>query len=380
MASEAALAVERGARFAWPNLDAPYYEDPSAAAERLALKSWRQGTLALPVPAPHGTPAALYLAADVTYLRTLLGLDEPLAAPRAYERALRTAPTFPDAARALVMLGLANLRLGFAPEADLAFARLVREQPESPYAPVATVGRSAALRVRRRFDEARAVLAPLAEHPPARLACDVLTERAALARATGAHEAAVVLDDATVRDCPRSVELASVIEGRAKSLLAVGRRAEARAVLAQGSGGLDPDVQARLLIRAADQAREDGDLEAARDALDRVIGLRVSAPMRITAQAHLARLDGLVGPDRAVEGLEHLAASVPAPALRAEVLGQAAETLADAGRFEVALVRLARASVGDGSGTGHLEPHRDAILARWIAHLAGTDDAIGIAT
>jgi len=373
------LTIERGARFAWPNLDAPYYADQSAAPERLALKAWRQGTPALPAPAAYGTPATLYLAADVTYLRTLLGQDEPLAGPQAYERALRVAPAFPDAPRALVMLGFANLGIGLAPEAELAFTRVVREHRDSPYAAVAAVGRASALRARRRFDEARAALAPLGDHPPVEIACDALAERAALARASGAHDEAAPLDEQVARDCPRLGALASVIEGRADSLLALGRRADARALLAQESQALTADEQARLLVRAAELAHDDGDTEGARRALDRVLGLRVSTALRSIAQAHLARLDGLVAPDRAVESLEHLAATAQTPASRAGIVEQIAETLADAGRFEAALARLGRTADADG-GSMRFDARADAILARWLARLAEAGDVVGIAT
>jgi len=373
------LSIERGARFAWPNLDAQYYADPSAAPERLALKAWRQGTPALPAPASYGTPAALYLAADVTYLRTLLGQDQPLAGPQAYERALRVAPAFADAPRALVMLGFANLGLGLAPEAELAFTRVVREHRDSRYAAVAAVGRASALRARRRFDEARAALAPLGEHPPVEIACDALAERAALARASGAHDEAAPLDEQVARDCPRLGAIASVIEGRADSLLALGRRADAKTLLAQESQALTADEQARLLIRAAELARDDGDTEGARRALDRVLGLRVSAAMRSSAQAHVARLDGLVAPDRAVESLEHLAATAQTPATRAEIVEQIVETLADAGHFETALARLGRTADTDG-GSMRFDARADAILARWLTRLGEAGDTIGIAT
>jgi hypothetical protein len=116
------IALERGgARFVWPDLDAPCYADPTAAVERLALKGWRQGGMTPNAPADHTSPAGRYLAADVTYLRTLMGQMPPLEAVHAYDRALRADPAFPDAARALVMIGFASLRIGLAPEAATAF-------------------------------------------------------------------------------------------------------------------------------------------------------------------------------------------------------------------------------------------------------------------
>jgi tetratricopeptide (TPR) repeat protein len=379
-APEPVLTIERGARFAWPDLDAPYYRDANAAAERVALKAWRQGTPTLDQLTRHDGAAALYLAADVTYLRTLLGRDEPLAGPLAYERALREAPTFPDAPRALLMLGLANLRCGLAPEADMAFARLQHEHPESAYVPAATLWRATALRQRHRLDDARTALAPLLARTPPTLRCDVLVEQAEIARGESQPAEAMRLDEQLARECPRQAELASMIEARAATLLAAGRRPDARALLAAPAAALPIDDQARLLVHAADLAREDGDLEGARQALDRVLGLHVSAAMRVIAQAHSARLDAFVSPDRAVTALEALAAGAPTPAVHAEVLAQIAETLADAGRFEDALARLDRSDEIDSAARRQLVEHHDAILARWIGAQAAAGDPVGIAT
>jgi hypothetical protein len=149
------------------DLDAPCYADPAAAVERLALKGWRQGGMTPDAPANHTSPAGRYLAADVTYLRTLMGQMTPLDAVSAYDRALRAAPDFADAPRALVMIGFASLRIGLAPEADTAFRRALDREPHGRYARVAQLGRAAALRERRRWDEARTALAALADPVPA---------------------------------------------------------------------------------------------------------------------------------------------------------------------------------------------------------------------
>jgi tetratricopeptide (TPR) repeat protein len=377
---ELAIAIERGgARFVWPDLDAPCYADPVAAVERLALKGWRQGGMTPDAPANHVSPAGRLLAADVSYLRTLMGQMEPLDAIAAYDRALRAGPRFPDAPRALTMIGFASLRLGLAPEADTAFARVAREHAATRYRSIAIVGRAMALRARRRFDEARALLASMPEPVPANLRCDVLVERAALARAGAAHADAVALDETLARDCPRVTAALVPVAARADSLVAIGRRVEARALLERAAEGLDVEEQATALRRAADLAREDGDAEVARRLLERVLGARIGAATRLRVQADLARVDAAGGDaERAIASLEALAASASTASLRVELVGVLAETLADAGRFEDALARLRAPDAHSPDDEDSALAHRDAILARWIARLAAVPDAVGI--
>jgi tetratricopeptide (TPR) repeat protein len=374
---DAAISLERGgAPFVWPDLDAPWYADPAAAVERLALKGWRQGGMTPDAPADHTDAAGRYLAADVTYLRTLMGQMQPLDAVAAYDRALRSAPGFADAPRALAMIGFASLRLGFAPEADTAFRRVLDEHPESPYANVARVGRATALRQRRRFDEARAALAAIPEPVPAALRCDVLAERAALARDAGHHADAVPLDERVAAECPRFDGLPTTALARADSLLAIGRRADARALLTRSADRLDVAAQAAHLTRAAELARLDGDLVAARAALERALGLRIGFGDRIRIQARLARIDAMVGPERALATLENLATAAP-PSVRGDVVGVIAETLADADRHADALARLTVPEEASPDEVEAVLTRRDAILARWIEHLAAADDAAG---
>jgi tetratricopeptide (TPR) repeat protein len=375
------LAIERGgARFVWPDLDAPYYADPAAAVERLALKGWSQGGMTPDAPANHTSPAGRYLAADVTYLRTLMGQLDPLEAIAAYDRALRAAPGFPDAPRALVMMGFVSLHLGLAPEADTAFGRVLTEYPRSAHATIAQLGHATALRARRRFAEARGALDAVPEAVPAGVRCHVVAERAALARATGRPVEAVAADETLARECPGFYDLRATITERADSLLAVGRRADARRMLEQPSDVLDLESEAAALMRGADLAREDGDLDAARNGLERGLGLRVGPATRVRIQARLARLDVGVAPDRAVASLETLVTTAPTASVRADVIGQVAEALADAGRFEQALARLDRPDARDATDAEAMLAHRDAVLAHWLEQLAQRGDPIDLTT
>ena len=378
---DAVVALERGgARFVWPDLDAPCYADPAAAVERLALKGWRQGGMTPDAPATHTSAAGRYLAADVTYLRTLMGQMAPLDAVAAYDRALRAAPDFADASRALVMIGFASLRLGLAPEADTAFRRALEREPHGRYARVAQLGRAAALRERGRWDEARTALAALADPVPAGLRCEVLVERAALARATGRHDEAAPLDARIATECAAFEALPSTALARAQSLLALGRRAEARVLLASPSEALDVEARADQMLRAGELAREDGDLVAARAAFEHALGLRIGPGQRTSLRARIARLDALVSLDRGLAALEALGVGAPSAAVRADVVGVAAETLADVGRYDDALARLAVPDDATPAESDGMLARADALLARWFERLAATDDVAGIVT
>src|SRR6185503_15545029 len=95
-------------------------------------------------------------------------------------------------------------------------------------------------------------------------------------------------------------------------------------------------------------------------------------------QARLARLDAVVSADRAITSLETLDGSAPTLAGRADVLGLVAETLAEAGRFDEALARLAVPDDATGTVVETILGHRDVVLARWIARLAAAGDASGV--
>jgi len=201
-------------------------------------------------------------------------------------------------------------------------------------------------------------------------------ERATLARRAGRPADAVAVDDTLARHCPQFDVLRGTIAARADSLLAIGRRDEARALLARLVAGLDSELQAALLVRAAELAREDGLLDDARAALDRALGLRIGPLTRMAVEARIVRLGAAVNVDRALASLETLATMAPTPAARFDAIAIAAETLADSGRFEEALAHLvvpAATTLPD-----LLSAHRDAILARWLAQLAAAGEDVGI--
>src|SRR5439155_1391177 len=81
----------------------------------------------------------------------------------------------------------------------------------------------------------------------------------------------------------------------------------------------------------------------------------------------------------ATAALLGLAGEAQTPALRAALLGTAADTAARAGRFEEALGLLERAATLGPEGAAQADGRRAEILGRWVAALGGADDAAGVA-
>src|SRR5204863_452723 len=107
-------------------------------------------------PAEPSDAAALFLAADLAFLDANAGRGGWVEAATAYERALREAADFADAGRGWFQLGEARLALGFGPEAGAAFREVARR--DGALRLDARIGEAAALRVRGRAREARAML------------------------------------------------------------------------------------------------------------------------------------------------------------------------------------------------------------------------------
>jgi hypothetical protein len=84
--------------------------------------------------------------------------------------------------------------------------------------------------------------------------------------------------------------------------------------------------------------------------------------------------------DRGLAALEALAVGAPSAAVRADVVGVAAETLADAGRYDDALARLAVPDDATPAESDGMLARADALLARWFEQLATADDVAGIVT
>ena len=176
----------QGMRLILPSLERAEYGDAAAAPLRDALRQWRaDGTVPAAPPAQPASTSALFLAGDVMMARALAGQDDALEAIAVYERAVRTAPEFPEAPRAQLMVGLASAWLGFQPEAGSAYAMFLDRFPSDALVPYARLGLAAALRTRGRLDEARKTLRAVRAGSGAELTCECRVEEARQERAAG---------------------------------------------------------------------------------------------------------------------------------------------------------------------------------------------------
>jgi tetratricopeptide (TPR) repeat protein len=363
-----------GVAYVWPPTDAPYYADPEAAALRAEVERFRAGEPSpdSPLRMSHA-PSTFYLNADVTFLRATAGRADMLAAVQAFERALRQWQDFPDAARALFVLGQIDLALGLGPEAGIAFAELIRRFPASPLVLDARLGLASSLRIRRRIAEARSLVDEVLAQARGNVLCRARREQAALA-ATPA--AAVDAMKRLADTCPKALDDPRVLRAYADALVAAGEREAARALLTR-RGPWSGDDGARLHLLAGVLAP---DPDAARAEYERVLGMRVSREVVLEAEMRLALLDRNRNPQRAAATLAALAERPGPVGLRAAILGEAADTKARSGRFEEALALLERGHELGPEGTAQADGRRSEILGQWISTLNGRNDDAGIAT
>jgi len=365
--------------FVWPALEDPLYGDADAAPWRDALARVRQS------PSPESTPfaeprsaAALYLAADLTLARAAAGGGDYEAAATAYERALREAPEFADAARGWFLLGQAELALGFAPEAGAAFRELVRRFPASPLLDDARLGQAAALRLRHRGREARRIIDVVLAQASGGVRCRAELEGAAVTRADGTPGAAAEAFRRVADGCPELLALPAFPLDYAETLALAGDADGARRMLAHA--GQTPRTvgdEARLHLLAGRLAP---DAAGARAEYERVLARTPGPALAVEARMRLALLDAGRAPEQTVQVLADLAGARVPHALRAVVLGEAAEVAAGAGRFEQALALLARGVTLGPDGAAQAEGRRAEILSRWLGALDATGDAAGVAT
>jgi hypothetical protein len=226
------------------------------------------------------------------------------AAIAAYERALRAAPDSTDAPGVQLSLGNTWLALGLAPEAGVAFAQMARRYPTSPLLPEARLGEAAALRLRRRFDQARRVLAEVRAEAAGDLRCAVLREAASLERTAGAAPAAGAAARAAVRACPALGADPDALHEIAEALAVAGGRDAARALLAAPRPPCSPDQEARLKLLAGGLAP---DAVGARAEYEQALALAPAPALAATAEMRLL-LAADAAPARAASTLVALAA------------------------------------------------------------------------
>jgi tetratricopeptide (TPR) repeat protein len=374
------LAPVNGIVFVWPDLQAPEYGDAEAEPYRQALERWRVGQMQTG-PAliePH-EPAAMYLAGDLTALRATAGLEDPLNALGAYERALRTVPEFPDAARAELMVGYLNLHLGFAPEATAAFNDMLRRKPDSPLAPYAKLGLATALRLRHRPAEARKALDEVLAKADGETACHARLEEARIASAAGEAAVAADLFRRLSATCPGVLALPGALGDQAEALAAAGALDEARRVLSMPRSPRGDEENARLELLAGRLATAAGDTDGARTAYARVRRMDGVDALKLEAQMRLAALDAATDPAGAAAALLSLVDHADSVPLRASVLSEAADATARAGNLSEALALLDKAATLGPEGEAQADGRRAELLGHLLEHAVQNRDAASVA-
>ena len=363
----AAIESTSGTLFAWPALDAPEYGGADAAPFREMLERWKAGERPRGLPTAPRSAAARYLAADLTFLAMTTRRCAGFAALDAYERALRTAPDFADAARARFMVGATDLALGLFPEAAAAFAHCATRHPA--VALEARIGQAAALRRGGRPVEARRVLDGVLAQARNETLCRARREEAL---ATTPVERAAAFT-ALAKACPRALSSAGFAREWAEALVAAGDVETARRLLASPRPPLGDEEEGRLHLLAGTIA---ADPDAARLEYERVRSLHVLPALSLEAEMRLALLETAHDPARRAARLGALAGRDAPKALRAVLLGAAAEASAEGGRFDQALALVDRSP----PGAAEADVRRGRIVARWIAALAADGDSAGVAT
>jgi len=371
------LSSVGGIPYVWPVLGEPYYADADAAPVRAEIEHWRGGETPpkTPLVVSHA-PSTFYLTADAMFLRAAAGHEELLAAAQAFERALRQWQDFPDAARALFVLGQIDLALGLGPEAGIAFAELARRFPSSPLLLDARIGLASSLRLRRRTAEARALVDDVLAHASGEVGCRARREQAALASTPAA---AVDAMRRLAEACPKALDDPRVLRAYAEALVAAGEREAARQLLARRGPmtAWTGDEGGRLHLLSGVLAPN---LEAARAAYEHVLGMRVSRDVVLEAEMRLALLDRAANPERSAATLAALVDRPGPVGLRAAILGEAADAKASSGRFEEALALLERGPELGPEGSSLDDGRRTEILGHWISSLADHGDDAGVAT
>ncbi len=375
-----ALVTVAGVPFVWPALEASEYRDPAAAGHCHLVAGWQRGAAPAGNPGNGTSAASRYLAADLAFLNAAHGRDDYFAAVAAYSRALHEDPGFPDAARAQLMLGLANLTLSLAPEAGAAFTVFEKHHPQSVLLPYARLGLATSLRLRRRPAQAKNILDGLLAHASAGVVCRARREAAALAHAADTPAVTAAAYRTLEERCPDQLDEPGVLADAAEAYLAAGDRQGVDRLLGHPREGRLDAERARLHMLGGMLQVEVGNGYRARQEFERVVALQPGLPLATEARMRLALLYGDENPERVTAALIALAAEPAPAALRAAMLGAAAEVHVKGGRFAEALAVLDRVSGLGPAGQAQAAPRRRELYGRWIATLHARDDLAGLVT
>jgi len=329
----------------------------------------------------HAPAAAHYLAADVEYLRAPTAAESAFRALALYRRAVRLAPRFPDRHRAELMIGLTELGMGLAAEAEASFVRVTRTATAPAIVGLGHLGAAQARRASGHPDRAvehlrQAIL--VASRQGA--GCFARGDLAVILAESGRGEEAIGFFDEVREICPGYViRSPRMLLKRAAVLATAGRMEEAEELLLAL-----PEFDGEMFLR---QKLLEGDLAIAmqnpafaRRAYEAVrMADEVTSPVKTEATLRLARLEDAGGDhERAGELLAEIATGQRNPAERARAIATAAELLARRERYAESFSLLESADRLGPPGFALGEEVRGRTFRAWMEKLTEQDDDAGM--
>lgn len=296
-----------GVGFVWPLVDSPLYqidEEAKRLAEELrsVMSEGRQTQPPAVDPQVAQTPAALYLAADLSLVRAAPS-GHLLDTVAMYRRALRRAPNWPDAARALANIANCYVAIGFDAEALGVVRQIAKRKGADPLKSYALALGAAVEVGRGQRKKARKVLQQLGEDKQGAQRCFGTVIRGYLEVAGKNGDAAKTILEGLEAFCPAVVrEDAAVALLRAQLHLLAGEPAQAGELLEAVDGQLASPRERRDIAWGLVAVRQaTGDVAGAEQKLGEIAAGRFGATAAGRAELELAEYRARAGkPDEAL--------------------------------------------------------------------------------
>ncbi len=288
-----------GVAFLWPDLDSSSYQADEQAREiagllrRAGSGEGRQSSEADEIEQPS-TPAALYLAADLSLIRAARS-KHLLGSIADYRRALRNQPEWPDARRALANILNAYVAIGFDTEA-LGIARELARAGE--HDELASLARALSARLaidRKDYRTARRILKRMGTDKDSTERCFKTVIKGELAANEKKQDEAKQLIKQIESWCPPAISddpATMLLKGRL--YLSGGNAAKALEILPPLLGQLASRHEATKLAWALVEAKEKtGDTPGAKEELKKIVsgsfGQAAAERARISLAVYSAR-------------------------------------------------------------------------------------------
>jgi tetratricopeptide (TPR) repeat protein len=401
----------------WPDLEARYYTTADTAVGTaplvmprvLALRALRNappGTapvVASPAPRVHppahprllveqqdllsevlpadAPPAAHYLAADLEYLRAPTAGESAFRALALYRRAVRLAPQFPDRHRAELMIGVTELDMALAAEAEASFLHVVRTATAPA---IVGLGHLGAARSRRASGHPDGAVAHLRQAISVAsregAGCFARGDLALILAESGRAPEAIGFFDEVREICPGYVIRAPRMLLKHAAVLATAGRMEAAEELLLALPRFEGELFLRQKLLEGDLAVAMQNPAFARRAYEAVrMADDVASPVKTEATLRLARVEDAQGDhERAGVLLAEVATRQRKPGERARAIVTAAELLARRERYAESFRLLESADRLGPPGFALGEEVRARTFRAWMEELTAQGNDAGI--